>query len=97
MMHCFFEGKTSCKEKWVRIVGLFLMTVLFVFYVGLFDSQTMAANNNQIKSVKILKGSSNVTKKTISIQKGKSIKIKVKVTPKAAKKKVTLKSKNKKI
>ena len=85
-------GKNQRKRLLTAILAMSLALIPISGTSPVSDAATKAA-----KSVTLKIGKKTVTKKTYSLTKGKKATIKVKVSPKSAKKSVTFKSKNKKI
>ncbi len=79
----------------------FLSAVAFIAFFSVMSTLMLnvssdASNTGKIKSVTLKIGNKTVTKKTYSLKKGKSVAIKVSVTPQKANKSVTFKTSNKK-
>jgi len=80
--------------------GLFVvvfMAVISMVSAFIINTGSDASNAAKIKSVALKIGGKTVTKKSYSLQKGKKVTVKVRVTPEKAKKKVEFKSNDKKV
>lgn len=87
-------------KKGIQVKRLFaLMLALAVAFTSanVMPTEVLAASNRAVKKVAVKVGKKTVTKKTIVVQKGKSKKLKVTVTPSSAKKKVAYKSSKKSV
>lgn len=82
---------------WKRVVALVLTLALVITSAVVPKTEVSAAPAKAVKKVTLKVGSKNVTKKTITVEKGKKSKIKVVVKPAKAKKKVAFKSSNKNV
>lgn len=79
-----------------RLFAIFLVVAMIITSLSMQDNTVHAASKT-IKSISLVVGTKNVTKKTFKMTKGKSKQLKAIVKPASSKKSVTYQSKNKKI
>ena len=88
----------SRKTVWKRYVSVLIAFALVLGSIfGAGNQKIEAAARKTIRSVKIMQGGKNVTKNTLSMEKGSSKKLTVKARTTLTKKKIKYKSSNKKV
>lgn len=80
-----------------RRCAALLLALIFLFTDMAFHPQMVQAASKQVKSVSLKIGSKKVTKKTVTMYSGESKTLKVSVSPKSAKKKVTFTSRKRNV
>lgn len=86
------------KISWKKVLSLLVMFALLLGNVtGIGNRQAAALSGKAFRSVKIMQGSKDITKKTLKMNAGTSKKLTVQAKPATVKKNITFKSSNKKI
>ncbi len=86
------------QKNWIRKYLAWLIVFVFVCSsVFVTNGNAEAASKKNIKSITIEIGGKNITKKTVTLQKGKKVTLKVSTSPHVAKKRVTYTSSKKSV